>query len=403
MYSSNRRFLYLVGCLMGLCLAYIAGFATYSFWVRPVQIGHSSTEPMAVFWEAWDYVEQLFYGQVPAPRERTYGAIRGALAMLNDPYTVFVEPQPRELERDQLRGSFGGIGVTVERDPEGRLLLSPYPGSPAERAGVCEGDVLLAVDGEPVTDEMTVDDVRVRLRGEPGTAVTLTLARPGPEADTPTLPFDLTITRETIEVPSTVWRMLDQAPDIGYVRIERFTERTDEEVLVALRELRQAEASGLIMDLRDNAGGLIDPAVSIASQFLSGGIVLIERSREAEERTFPVQNGGVATDIPLVVLVNGGTASAAEIVAGALQDHGRAPLIGEITFGKGSVQQIYDLSDGSSLHVTSAIWFTPNRHRITGQGLTPDVYVARGDDLQDVQLDLAIECLHSQSWDAERE
>ena len=162
-----------------------------------------------------------------------------------------------------------------------------------------------------------------------------------------------------------------------------------------MQELHPPSLSGLILDLRGNSGGLITPAVNTASQFLSDGVVLIELRRDGPEKSTPVQSGGVATDVPLVVLVDGGTASAAEIVAGALQDHQRAPLIGEPTFGKGAVQLIYELSDGSSLHVTSAVWLTPDRHQIEGQGLTPDVPVSRGDGPGDQQLDRAVAYLQS--------
>lgn len=384
----SRRTLQLTGSLLiCLCLAYTAGFGAYRLWDELERA--SRPEPLGVFWEAWDQIEQHFYGELPSPRERTYGAIRETLALLGDPYTVFVEPQPRELERERMRGAFGGIGVTLWRDGERRMVLSPYADSPAERAGVREEDILLAVDAEAITDEMSVDDVRARLHGEVGTPVTLTLSRP------PAPPFDLTIVREEIQVPSVTWRVLDQAPEIGYIHIQGFTERSGDEVVTALQELRRAEITSLILDLRDNFGGLLDPAVTTTSQFLRGGVVLYELGRDAQERTFQVQDGGIAADVPLVVLVNAGTASAAEIVAGALQDHDRALLVGEPTFGKGVVQLIYDLSDGSSLHVTSAIWLTPDRHQIQGQGLVPDVYIPRGDGLQDRQLDHAVACLQS--------
>jgi carboxyl-terminal processing protease len=388
MSTSTQRNVYFVGTLIiFLCTTYAAGFGAYWLWDELKQASHP--RPLGVFWEAWDRVEQHFYGEVPSPRERTYGAIRETLALLDDPYTVFIEPQTRELERDRMRGSFGGIGVTLWHDAEGQIVLSPYPDGPAERAGVREGDILLAVDAEVVTDETTLDDVHARLHGEVGTSVTLTLSRP------PTPPFDLTIIRGDIQVPSVTWRVLDQAPDVGYIRLESFTERTNDEVLTALQELRQAEITSLVLDLRDNPGGLIDPAVATASQFLRDGVVLYELSRDGQERTFQVRGGGIATDIPLVVLVNGGTASAAEIVAGALQDYDRAPLIGEATFGKGAVQLIYDLSDGSSLHVTSAIWLTPERRRLQGLPLTPDVHVLRSNGSQDEQLDRALAYLQS--------
>jgi carboxyl-terminal processing protease len=378
------------GFFVCTCLAYAAGFGAYLAWNEQERIS-DRPQTLGVFWEAWDRVEEHFYGELPSAQERTYGAIHEALALLGDPYTIFVEPQPRELERDRMRGAFGGIGATVWRDAQGRMVVAPHPSGPAERAGVREGDILLAVDAEPVTDGTTVDDVRAALHGEAGTTVTLTISRP------PTPPFDLSITREEIQVPSVTWRVLDRAPDIGYIRIESFTERTGEETKTALEELQGAQISGLVLDLRGNAGGLIEPAVETASQFLRDGVVLVELQRDDEEKTYPVRDGGVAPEVPLVVLVDGGTASAAEIVAGALQDRDRAPLIGEPTFGKGAVQLIYDLSDGSSLHVTSAVWLTPNRHRIQGQGLTPDVTIARGDGPQDEQLDRAVAYLKAKT------
>ena len=267
------------------------------------------------------------------------------------------------------------------------MILSPHPDSPAERVGVIEGDILLALDGADIVGETTVDDVSTLLHGEVGTPVTLTISRP------PTPPFDLTITREEIQVPSVTWRVLDQATNVGYIRIESFTERTGDEVATAVQELRAAGIIGLVLDLRDNRGGLIEPTVTVASQFLRDGVVFYETGRNSEERTLRVQRGGAATDIPLVVLVNSGTASAAEIVAGALQDHDRAFLVGEPTFGKGSVQLICEIADGSSLHVTSAVWLTPNRNRIEGKGLIPNVYVEQGDGPQDEQLERAVEHL----------
>jgi len=388
--SDSQRGLRFVGCLfVCLCvsLAYTVGFGAYRLW--NVQSNRSAS--FEVFWEAWNNVEQYFYSEVPSAQVRTYGAIRGALQSLGDPYTVFVEPQPRELERDQMQGAYGGIGVELWRDAEGQLSLSPYPDSPAEQAGVVEGDLLLKVDGERVDDTSSVDDVRAMIHGEVGARVTLTLSRP------PTPPFDLTITRDEIQTPSVTWRVLDQAPEVGYIRITSFTGRTNDEVLVALRELQQAGTTGLILDLRDNYGGLIEPAVAATSQFLRDGVVLYERWRgEEQDRVFRVRSGGIALDTPLAVLVNRGTASAAEIVAAALQDRDRAPLIGEATYGKGSVQLIYDLSDGSSVHVTAAIWLTPDKHRIDGLGLTPDIEAERGDGSLDKQIESAVDYIQSQ-------
>ena len=381
--SSNRLALVVGGLLACLCLAYAAGLVTHLRWDGG-KTPNPHQPPDVVFGEAWELVEEHFYGQLPVSRARAYAAIHASLLLLADSHTVFVEPVPRQLERDRLRGAFGGIGVTLRRDADGHVIISPYPESPAERAGIGEGNILLAVDTVEIGRDMVLDDVQAVFRGDVGSPVTLTISRP------PTPPLDITVVRDEVRVPSITWRVLDPKPEIGYIRVDSFTERTGNEIVAALEDLRQAGAASLILDLRDNPGGLIDSAVTTASQFLREGVVLYEQMGEPEERrTFPVQTGGSARDIPMAVLVNGGTASSAEIVAGALQDQGRAPLIGEPTLGKGSVQSIHDFSDGSSLHVTSGLWLTPDGHQIEGQGLTPDIYLDRGGTSQDRQLDRA--------------
>jgi carboxyl-terminal processing protease len=394
MSSSIRRTVLLLGALfICLCLSFVAGLAVS----LQLNAHRNPAHGFEVFWEAWDHVDEHFYGELPSDSRRTYGAIQEALQLLDDPHTVFIEPQPRELERDRMRGTFGGVGTAVWRDSEGQMVLSPHPNSPAEAAGIRVGDILLAVDGNAIGESTTIDDVRAQFHGEVDTPVTLTISRP------PTPPFDITVIRAQISVPSVTWRVLDQALDIGYIHIESFTEKTSDEASDALQELLYTEAvAGLILDLRNNSGGLLNPTVATASKFLREGNVLVELDRNGRERIFSVQDGGVATDVPLAVLVNGGTASAAEILAGALQDHDRGTLIGEPTFGKGSVQLIYDLSDGSSLHVTSAVWLTPERHRIEGQGLTPDIHIPRGDGLEDKQLNGAVGYLQSHRRDTEK-
>jgi len=366
-----------------IAILFTAGFAAQLVWLD----GNATEDPLGPFWDVWGIVEENVYGEVPPPRERTVGAIRGVIELLDDPYTTFVEPQPRELERDRLRGSFGGIGVEVYRDTLGRMTLSPYEDSPALHAGLRAGDVLLAIDGEPITDETTLGDVRATLHGERGTSVTLTVARP------PGDPFDVQIERQQIDVPSVTWRVLPEYPDIGYIHVQSFTERTPDESAQAVAELSDRTTT-LVLDLRDNYGGLTRSAVDVASLFIpEGSTVYYEVAQDGEEKAFnagahPIQ----MLDRPMVVLVNEGTASAAEIVVGALQAHGRARLLGERTFGKGSVQLLFELSDGSSLHVTNAIWLTPDRKPIGEDGLTPDVPVT-GDSTADEQLYEAVALL----------
>lgn len=372
-----------------------AGYGAHWYLTRNVPTPED-TERFSIYWEAWRIVEDKFYGDIPDGPTPVYGAIRGTLGTLQDPYTLFVEPQPRALEKAELEGKFGGIGAYVTRGPAGEVILAPMVDSPAEKAGVQEGDELRQVDGVPVTPQMTTDEVVLLIRGEVGTQVALTLERAG-AID----PVVVTITRQIIETPSVEWRVLEQDSSTGYIRIRLFTERTGRELERAIEDLREAGVTRLILDLRDNGGGLLEAAVDVASQFLHEGVVLYEDRRDQPEKFYSVRQGGRALDLPLVVLVNGGTASASEIVAGALRDYERGPLIGERTFGKGSVQLVYDLSDKSSLHVTVARWLTPNRHRIDEEGLAPDVEVVPSETDRasgaDPQLEQAIAYLQKES------
>lgn len=353
--------------------AFIAGYLTREL---TTSRGNGSVvradQEMSLFYEAWRLVENNFLGTIPNSQEITYGAIRGSLSALNDPYTVFIEPADRAVERERLQGSFGGIGAYITRSEEtGDVILEPIPGNPAEAAGVLPGDVLVAVDGRPVTAEMTVPEIVDWVKGEKGTVVTLTVRHPG-EATEETIP----ITRADILLPSVSYRLLEDDQTVGYIQLSRFSGESGKEVGAAIQDLQSLGASRLILDLRQNGGGLRDAAIDVADHFLSEGPILYIQSQQDGERTFNATGQTLAADEPLVVLIDGGTASAAEIVAGALQDRNRATIIGNSrTFGKGSVQLVFDLTDGSSVHVTSARWFTPNRNQIDQLGLEPDILV----------------------------
>jgi carboxyl-terminal processing protease len=356
-----------------------------------------AAEAFGLYWEVWNRVEEQFYGGIPEETNTTYGAIRGSLATLDDPYTVFLEPEPAAKEKAQLEGQFGGIGAFVQQNEAGEIVLTPMRDQPAEQAGLQEGDILLKVDGTEILPEMTVDDVVNLIRGEVGTTVLLTVRREGSEA-----PLDISITRAIIETPSVTWRILEDTPNIGYIQLTSFTERSNDEIATAIDELATQGTELYILDLRHNGGGLLEAAIDVASQFLGDGIVVREDRQNEGERIYDVRGGGTALTQPLVVLVNGGTASASEIVAGALQDYGRATLIGEKTFGKGSVQLIYELSDKSRLHVTVAKWFTPDGNAIDGTGLTPDLEVLVSEEDQinqrDPQLERAVDFLLNKEY-----
>ncbi len=332
-------------------------------------------------------LDAYYLREQPSYAERQYGAVRGMLDTLGDRYTFFIDPPVAQSESDVLAGTYGGIGVQIQRSEAGELLIYPFEDSPATEAGLLEGDILVAINDEPVSFTIRQDVLDQTLRGEVkrNSGVDITYRRDDEET-TVFIPFGV------INVPSVVWRVTNQDNRIGYVQVIRFTNRTPDELEAALEELSAADMEALILDVRDNSGGLLQESIDVASQFLDGGVVLYEQSID-DERTFEADDGADIGDIPIVVLVNGGTASAAELVAGAIRDRGRGVLIGQQTFGKGTVQQIFRLSDESSIHVTSAEWLTPDRSQISGVGLTPDITMIPDENGRDVELGEAVRYL----------
>jgi len=348
-------------------------------------------ETFQLFWEAWDRVQQHFYGELPDMQELTYGAIRGMLSALDDEYTYFVEPEVASMMAEDATGEFQGIGAWVDMDEQGKLeLVGIFENSPAEQAGLLAGDRVLAVDGISVVGSTLYEAIGL-IRGPEGSEVTLLIER-----EEVAEPFEVTVTRARLEIPTTEWEMYDNG--IGYIKLYDFqTTVTSERVEECLEELLPQEPKGIIFDLRGNSGGLLQQAQQVTDLFVEDGKVLVERWNDGSERAPETAPGDLGEDVPLVVLVDRGTASAAEIVAGALQDHERAILIGETTFGKGVVQLVLTLSDGSELMVTSAQWFTPDGRAIHGKGLAPDIEVNWPEEGvepdEDPQLERAIEYL----------
>ncbi len=384
--------LLITGLVIG---AFGAGIGATWLLLRPAASEGAQATSFELFWEAWNLVEDHFYGDLPDMHQVAWGAIRGALNTLDDPHTTFLEPQPRQREKEQLSGQFGGIGAYINEDEDGIISLDPMPDLPAERAGVVQGDVLLQVDDTEITLEMTAEDVVNLIRGEVGSIVRLTLRREG-QAE----PIVLEVQRQEIPSASVEWRMLEETEGMGYVRIALFSGRTALELEDAISDLEDQGMTRLILDLRGNGGGLFDAGIDVASEFLPDGVVVYQLEKDSREQAYEVSRRASFPDAPLALLVDGGTASASEIVAGALQDRGRAVLVGQKTYGKGTVQSVYDLSDGSSVHITYAEWLTPERRRISGEGLMPDldVPVTEEDRSQgrDPQLERAIEYLAAQ-------
>lgn len=390
-----RNVLVAVLVVLMATFAFFAGFLANDYVEERTRREVLEDDQFTVFWEAWDRVEENYLGDLPNAQQVTYSAIRGSLQSLNDPYTVFLEPVVRQEERENLRGNFGGIGAGLTRTEGGEVVLEPTPDNPAAAAGIESGDVLLAVDGEIISADLPVHAIADRIKGEVGTEVTLTI-QPFAGGD----PRDLTIERAEILIPSVISRILRDSATIGYIQLIRFTEQSGDEISEAVATLREQGAEQFVLDLRNNGGGLLNAAVDVSDAFLADKTVYHQMTRGAGETSAETgRQVAVAEDAPLVLLTNGGTASSAEIVAGALRDHDRATLIGEKTFGKGSVQLVYDLSDGSSVHVTWARWLTPDRTAIDQNGLEPDILVnptQEGiDNGRDEQLERAVRFLQT--------
>ncbi len=404
---SGRKTFWLAGLLALLILictagaAFLAGFSTANLvnqgavslpiplMPTPTPVSpQSEEEAIQLFWDVWNIVQKAYYGDIPDIQTIIHGAIRGSLQTLGDQYTSFIEPRIAAIINEDASGEFQGIGAYVRMREDGKLEIAGIiPNTPAEAAGLKSGDRVLEVDGQSIVGYSIYEAIAL-IRGPAGTQVTLLIERPGQEET-----FEVTITRARIEIPLVETKMLEG--NIAYIRLTDFSATATRQMNNALTDLLSRNPRGLILDLRDNPGGWLDQALNVADLFLDQGIIAIERTKEDED-VFRSRDGGPAESIPLVVLVNKGSASASEIVAGAIQDRGRGILIGEQTLGKGSVQRPYRLRDGSELRVTIAHWFTPNNRAINGQGLTPDIIVPWPGDAgpdEDPQLDRAVEYL----------
>lgn len=345
------------------------------------------TLDISTFEEAWRIIAGEFYGDLPSNDELIYGAIEGSLETLDDPFTSFTRPEIARILQEDFGGTVEGIGAIVRENEEGFIeVVTPIEGQPAEAAGLRPGDIFLEVDGEDVLGQDLLTVV-AKVRGPRGTQVTIKMLRPSTDEE-----LTFTITRTSFEVAIVTSEMLEN--DIAYVQLTEFSTLASEQLVRALEELLAQNPSGLIFDLRNNGGGLLNQSVIIADLFMTDNIVLYQRDNSGGEEVYRADNGDIAEEIPLVVLINGGSASASEIVSGAIQDTGRGTIIGETSFGKGSVQFVHTLSDGSELRVTIARFFSPNDNVINGVGITPDIESIQDFDTEeDEQLQRAIEFL----------
>ena len=317
------------------------------------------------FWEAWDLLGREFYDEAQIDKEKLFrGALRGMIGAVGDPYTLYMDPQHRQLSDAEMRGSFDGIGIQVDLTDQQLRVIAPIAGSPAERAGIRSGDVITHVDGQALVGTQLGDTIRM-IRGPRGSSVTLTIRREG------TAPFDISVVRDQIRFDAVTGEV--KGDGVGYVKITTFTTGVGGQLRRVLERLQEQKPVGWVLDLRGNPGGTLDGAISVASQFMSDGVVLYEQRRDGDRQEIRRSGNGQVVSGPMAVLVDKGSASASEIVAAALRDNGRATLVGETTFGKGLVQVIHRLSDGSALRLTIARWLTPGQELIQGTGLTPSV------------------------------
>lgn len=371
--------------LLGFNSGYLLGQSPWA----PIQAFSSAPadvdrQTIAPFWEVWTLIHERFYDQPLDDSRLVEGAIDGMLGVLDDPHTRYLSPEDEAAARSRMEGEIQGIGVEVEWVDGNITIVAPIDGSPAEAAGLLPGDILRAADGVDLTD-MDLSEAANLVRGPKGTAVSLTIDRNGDL-------FEVEIIRDVIPLISVRSELLDSG--IGYVRLSQFGNESDKEMDAALESLLAQSPSGLILDLRSNPGGGLNTAISIADQFLPAGPVLIESFGSGEQEVFESTADGLAEEIPLVVLIDEGSASASEVIAGAIRDRERGILIGQTSFGKGTIQSWYGLSNGGGVRITFARWLTPDAQWIHESGIEPDIVVLRpeaqpGEQVADTQLQAA--------------
>ncbi|MDP3724135.1 MAG: S41 family peptidase [bacterium] len=352
--------------------------------IRSKEAPQSVNTDFSRFWKVWELLQNEYVDKKAINAEKMVnGAISGMVQAVGDPYTTYFPPQDNAMVKEQLRGSFEGIGAELGMRSGKLVVIAPLDGSPASNAGVRAGDVIVKISSDDASG-MSIGDAVLKIRGPKGTSVTLTLTRSGKEE-----PFDVSITRDTVRVKSVEVAFEN---DIAVIRLIRFGEQTNREWDEAVEKITSQGLKGIVLDLRNNTGGILESGVYVASEFLSSGNVVLREDGSGQRSSHAVDGHGRLRVIPLVVIINKGSASASEIVAGALQEAKRAVLVGETSFGKGSVQKPEILDGGAGVHITIEHWLLPSGRSIHDKGLTPDVEVKQnGENGEDTQRMKAIE------------
>ena len=342
-----------------------------------------------LFWQTWQTIKDNYVHQPVNESELLYGAMAGSVAALGDPHSVFFDPEMTQKFTQELNGTFDGIGAEIAIKKDKLTIVAALPDTPAEKAGLRTGDKIYAIDGEDTTG-MSLDYAVSKIRGLRGTEVVLTINREGWEK-----PKEFKLARDQIKIQSVKWKLLEN--NLALIQLRYFNGDTEAEFKKTVMEVVAKNPQGIILDLRNNPGGYLDTAIAVASEWVENGVIVYEKDANGKLNEHQSKGQSPFKDFPTVVLINEGSASGSEIVAGALKDHQVATLIGEKSFGKGSVQSLFQLDDGSSIKLTIAEWLTPNQNAIDGQGIEPDIKIELTDEDfnsdKDPQLDKAIEVL----------
>ncbi|MFA6096369.1 MAG: S41 family peptidase [Candidatus Paceibacterota bacterium] len=355
----------------------------------PSSVSQDKNIDFGIFWDAWSVIEKKYTIAPLDYKKMVYGAVSGMVDSLGDPYTVFLSPAENDLFSQDMKGSFGGIGAEIGFRNGFLTVIAPLKGSPAEKAGIIAGDVIIKVDEKDITG-LSIDEAIMLIRGEKGTKVNLTILRKDEEKSR-----DIEVVRDTVVMNTVDWKMMDG--NVAYISINQFKDDTGQEFDRIIDDVLLKEPKGIVLDLRNNPGGYFNRAIDIASRFIDEGKTVVIQDGGKSKEKYTAQGGKRFDNIPVVVLVNEGSASASEILAGALKDDNDVKLVGKKTFGKGLVQEMEGLKDGSALKVTIARWLTPNGTDINHDGIHPDYEVElTEEDInndKDPQLDKALELL----------
>lgn len=351
--------------------------------IREKQPPNFSDVDLALFWQVWGMLEQYYIDKKALDREKMVeGAISGLVSSLGDPYTTFLPPQQNKTAKEELEGSFEGVGIQLGFKEKRLVVVAPLTDMPAYHAGVKAGDYIVKINGKE-TNMMTLPEAVSAIRGPKGSAVTLTIIREGEQNSR-----DFSVIRDTIRIKSVE---VTYQKDVAVVKLTRFAEGTQEEWNDAVIKLLSQRSKAIVLDVRNNPGGYFDASVHIAADFFEDGVVVQKEHSSGNIDIRSVKRPGRLRSIPVVVVVNKGSASAAEIVAGAIQDRSRGTLVGEQSFGKGSIQEVRELSKGAGIHITTEKWLLPSSKWINGTGLTPDISVASSEkEGEDAQLERAV-------------